>query len=81
MQETKSKALTVRVHPAVKEGLRAVAEQDRRSLANMIEVMIRDYCGRSGIAIQEQGLLFDEASRQPMVASLSKHAVRRDGNE
>ena len=53
MAETKSTTLTVRVHPAVKEGLRAVAVQERRSLANMIEVMIRDYCERSGITISD----------------------------
>jgi hypothetical protein len=53
MAETKSTTLTVRIHPAVKEGLRVVAERERRSLANMIEVMIRDYCGRNGIAITE----------------------------
>ena len=55
MAETKSTTLTVRVHPAVKEGLRSAAEQERRSLANMIEVMIRDYCGRSGIPLTENG--------------------------
>lgn len=53
MAETKSTTLTVRVHLAVKEGLRTAAEQERRSLANMIEVMIRDYCGRNGISIEE----------------------------
>ncbi len=55
MAETKSTTLTVRVHPAVKEGLRAAAEQERRSLANMIEVMIRDYCERNGVAIKNPG--------------------------
>jgi hypothetical protein len=55
MAETKSTTLAVRVHPAVKEGLRSAAEQERRSLANMIEVMIRDYCERSGIPIAENG--------------------------
>ncbi|MCG7993203.1 MAG: hypothetical protein JAY98_16860 [Candidatus Thiodiazotropha lotti] len=53
MAETKSTTLTVRVHPEVKEGLRAVAEKERRSLANMIEVMILNYCGRNGIAIED----------------------------
>ncbi|MGR9108878.1 MAG: hypothetical protein ACU843_18320 [Gammaproteobacteria bacterium] len=52
MTETKSTTLTVRVHPAVKEGLRAVAEKERRSLANMIEVMIRDYCSRAGVTLE-----------------------------
>ena len=56
MAETKSTTLTIRVHPVVKEGLRAAAEQERRSLANMIEVMIRDYCERNGITIAENGL-------------------------
>lgn len=53
MAETKSTTLTVRVHPAVKEGLRAVAEQERRSLANMIEIMIRDYCARAEVPVEE----------------------------
>ena len=54
-EEIKSTTLTVRVHPQVKEGLRAVAEQERRSLANMIEIMIRDYCTRNGVAIKNSG--------------------------
>lgn len=52
MAETKSTTLTVRIHPEVKEGLRAVAEKERRSLANMIEVMIRDYCSRAGVTLE-----------------------------
>ena len=51
MTETKSTTLTVRIQPAVKEALRAMAEQERRSLANMIEVMILDYSGRNGVAM------------------------------
>ena len=55
MAETKSTTLTVRVQPVVKEGLRAVAEQERRSLANMIEIMIRHYCEQAGVRIAETG--------------------------
>ena len=55
MAETKSTTLTVRIHPAVKEGLRTMAEQERRSLANMIEVMICDYCERNDVAIENSG--------------------------
>ena len=55
MPETKSTTLTVRVHPEVKEGLRDMAEKERRSLANMIEVMIRGYCKGNGIVINEDG--------------------------
>ncbi len=54
MAQTKSATLTVRIQPAVKEGLRAMAEQERRSLANMLEVMVLDYCGRNGIEISDK---------------------------
>jgi len=54
MAETKSTSLSVPVHPKVKEGLRAVAEKERRSLANMIEVMIRDYCTRAVVTLEEK---------------------------
>jgi len=62
MAGTKATILTQRIDPAIKEGLRAVADQEHRSLANMIEVMIRDYCGRNGIRIPEQVGLFDRKS-------------------
>jgi hypothetical protein len=55
---TKTTTLTLRIDPAIKEGLRAVAYQEHRSLANMIEVMIRDYCVQKGIPI-------DESAAQP----------------
>ena len=55
MTATKSTTLTVRVDPAVKEGLRAVADQERRSLANMIEMMIRQYCDEAGVRIEDTG--------------------------
>lgn len=56
MAGAKATTLTLRIEPAIKEGLRAVAHQEHRSLANMIEVMILDYCGRNGVAIPEQGI-------------------------
>ena len=64
MAAVKTETITVRIEPAVKAGLKAAAQQERRSLANMIEVMIRDYCGRSRIAIPEQPSLLDENRRQ-----------------
>jgi len=54
MAGTKATTLTLRINPAIKEGLRAVANQEHHSLANMTEVMIRDYCGRNGVPILEQ---------------------------
>ena len=53
MAAIKSETITVRIEPTVKEGLKAMAEQERRSQANMIEIMIRDYCERNGVMITE----------------------------
>jgi len=55
MAGTKSTTLTVPVHPEVREGLRTAAEQVPRSLANMIEVMIRHHCDQAGVRIAETG--------------------------
>ncbi len=63
MAGTKATTLTLRIDPAIKEGLRAVAAQEHRSLANMIEVMILDYCERNGVAIPEQGARLYEGQK------------------
>ena len=57
MAKAKSTTLTFRIEPGLKEGLRAAADREHRSIANMIEVLIRDYCGKNGITIQEQQAL------------------------
>ncbi len=53
MAAVKTETITVRIDPAVKAGLKVVAEQEHRSIANMVEVLIRDYCGQRGIEIRE----------------------------
>lgn len=50
--------LTSRNEPALKEALRTAADREHRSIANMVEVLIRDWCGRNGIEIAEQQSLF-----------------------
>jgi hypothetical protein len=60
MATGKTSTLTFRIEPALKEALRAAAEREHRSIANMVEVLIRDWCGRNGITIQEQQALFLE---------------------
>lgn len=59
MATAKTTTLTFRIEPALKEALRTAAICEHRSIANMVEVLIRDYCGRNGIAIPEQAVLFD----------------------
>ncbi|TQE99647.1 MAG: ribbon-helix-helix protein, CopG family [Spiribacter salinus] len=59
MATTKTATVTFRIDPAVKEALRTAAAREHRSIANMVEVLVRDYCGRNGIAIPEQGDLLE----------------------
>jgi hypothetical protein len=63
MVNTKSATLSLRIDPSIKEGLRIMADQEHRSLANMIEVMIRDYCKLHDVAIPEQQSLFDSKAQ------------------
>jgi len=54
---TKTSTLTFRIDPSLKEALRTAAHMEHRSIANMVEVMIRDHCQRNGIPIPEQQAL------------------------
>ena len=51
MATVKTATLTFRIVPGLKEALRSAADQEHRSIANMIEVLIRNYCEQHGIAI------------------------------
>ncbi len=51
MASIKTETITVWIKPTVKAALKMMVEQQRRSLANMVEVMIRDYCAKNGISI------------------------------
>jgi len=46
---TKTEVVSVRVPPDVKAALVAAAEQERRSLASMVEYMVLEYCRSRGI--------------------------------
>ena len=64
MATTKTTTLTFRIEPGLKDAVRAAAELEHRSIANMIEIMIREHCARTGIAIVEPGAVAD-AERKP----------------
>lgn len=55
MATAKTATLTLRIDPALKEALRAAAHREHRSIANMVEVLIRDYCQQHDIAIGRSG--------------------------
>ncbi|WP_279524889.1 ribbon-helix-helix protein, CopG family [Ottowia cancrivicina] len=53
MANSKTATLTFRIDPSLKEALRVAAHAEHRSIANMIEVLIRGYCEQRGIAIPD----------------------------
>ena len=54
MPRTKISTLNLRIEPGVKEAVREAAAREHRSVANMIEMLIRRHCSQAGIAIPEQ---------------------------
>lgn len=51
MTNKKTATLTIRIEPSAKEKLKTAADREHRSIANMVEVLIRDYCVKNGIEI------------------------------
>jgi len=58
MAKTKISTLNLRINPTIKEAVREAASREHRSVANMVEVLIRRHCQESGITIPEQPDLF-----------------------
>jgi uncharacterized protein (DUF1778 family) len=64
MATTKTATLTFWIKPELKETLRIAAQQEHRSIANMVVVMIMDHCEQNGIEVQQsQGKTTNDASR------------------
>ena len=63
MSPKKTTTLNLRVDPGIKEAIREAASREHRSIANMIEILIRKHCDDVGISIPEQHTLFlDDSS-------------------
>lgn len=62
MSVSKTATLNLRIDPAIKEAVRIAAQRDHRSIANLLEVLIRQHCEANGISIPEQRALFVEDS-------------------
>jgi len=58
MAKTKISTLNLRIEPGIKEAVRRAAAREHRSVANMVEVLIRRHCDQAGISIPEQTELF-----------------------
>ena len=62
MVATKTATLNLRIDPFLKEALRVAALQEHRSIANMVEVMIREHCANKGISIPEQQEIWNQSN-------------------
>ncbi len=60
MPPKKTATLNLRIDPILKEAAREAALREQRSVANMMEVLIRKHCEEVGIPIPEQRSLFRE---------------------
>ena len=60
MPPKKIATLNLRIDPDLKEAARVAARLEHRSVANLIEILIRRHCNAHGIAIPEQSQLFDD---------------------
>ena len=58
MARTKVATLNLRIDPGLKEAVREAADLEHRSVANMVEMLIRRHCSETGIVIPEQNDLF-----------------------
>ena len=54
MAINKTATLTFRIAPELKEALREAAAREHRSIANMVEVLIRHHCKQHELEILEQ---------------------------
>lgn len=61
MNQRKSEAINLRMTPELKELLRLAAERERRTLSNMLEVLILDYCRQHGLAAGGSAASLDSA--------------------
>jgi len=54
MVATKTATLNLRIDPHLKDALKSAASRDHRSVANMVELLIREHCVKVGISIPDQ---------------------------
>jgi uncharacterized protein (DUF1778 family) len=50
----KTETLNLRVSPELKELIRLAADRDHRTIANFIEVLVREHCDRLGVGLGQE---------------------------
>ena len=73
MPRTKVSTLNLRISPALKDAVREAAAREHRSVANMVEVLIRRHCKDSGIPIVDPVV---DSPVDPPANRLPTHGMR-----
>jgi hypothetical protein len=60
MCPTKTATLNLRIDPLVKDAVKVAAAKDQRSVANLLELLIRKHCKEIGIPVPEQSDMFGD---------------------
>lgn len=66
MSERKTEVVNLRMSPRVKELLRLAAAHERRTLSNMLEVLIEDFC-------ETKRLRLDSEAKSKKTAAPAEH--------
>ena len=69
--DIKSETLNLRVSLAFKQALKEAADHEQRSMVNMLEVLLAEYCDRKGIVLPGRKPTQPSHKRSP--ASRSVH--------
>jgi len=64
MPPKKTATLNLRIDPILKEAAREAAIREHRSVANLVELLIRKHCADVGISIPEQQSLFQDEDNE-----------------
>ena len=60
MTAIKTATLNLRIKPALKQAAKEAAMKQDRSVASLIEALIRQHCNNEGIPVHDQADLFGE---------------------
>ena len=68
-EEIKSDTLNLRVSPSFKLALKAAADHEQRSMVNMLEVLVANYCDENHISLPAKSVRKAAANRSHVGAA------------
>lgn len=58
LTDSKTETLNLRISAKLKEALRVASEREHRSMANMVEYLVLNYCEKNGIEENKMNVTF-----------------------